>query len=139
MPNWMEGSLKLRGNSENILRFFKEGLTAYVGRWNENNEYENIPVEKEKWLEIIDNGNDTEVYLNPVDSAWIHVDNTKRAFIDGRYGIIFNNVPENVIAVTDIRHGILELTNGSKLPTDFRLILCCMESNLVSDLCTRFS
>lgn len=103
MPNWMEGSLKLRGNSENILRFFKEGLTSYVGHWTENNEYENIPVEKEKWLEIIDNGNDTEVYLNPVDSAWIHVDNTKRAFIDGRYSIIFNNVPKNAIAVTDIR------------------------------------
>lgn len=26
MPNWIEGSLKLRGNSEDLKRFFKEGV-----------------------------------------------------------------------------------------------------------------
>lgn len=26
MPNWCEGSLKLRGEKENIMKFFKEGL-----------------------------------------------------------------------------------------------------------------
>lgn len=103
MPNWCEGSLKLRGNSANILRFFKEGLTSYVGHWNENNEYENIPVDKDKWLEIVDDGDYYEVYLTPVDSAWIHVDNTKRAFIDGRYSIVFDKSSPNAVAATDVR------------------------------------
>ena len=33
MPNWMEGTLKIRGTSENIVRFFTEGLGQPSGKY----------------------------------------------------------------------------------------------------------
>lgn len=30
MPNWCEGSLRIRGKYEDVIRFFKEGINAYT-------------------------------------------------------------------------------------------------------------
>ena len=74
MPNWCEGSLKLRGKSDNILRFINEGLNVY-----DNND---TLIDKKEWLEVIDDGNRYEIYFN---KDTIYVEGTKRAFINNRY------------------------------------------------------
>lgn len=75
MPNWCEGSLKLRSKGVDILRFIKEGLNVY-----END----TPIEKDKWLEIKDNNNEVEIFFN---RDTIYVEGTNRAFINNRYSI----------------------------------------------------
>ena len=71
MPNWCEGTLKVRGNPQNILRFINEGLNVYTV----NDE----KLDKKEWLEIHDNGGSFEVFFNKKD---IYVEGTKRAFIN---------------------------------------------------------
>ena len=73
MPNWCEGSMKLRGKALDILRFIQEGLNVY-----END----TPIEKDKWLEIKDNNNEVEIYFI---KDTIYVEGTARAFINNRY------------------------------------------------------
>ena len=38
MPNWIEGSLKVRGNYENVKRFFLDGTNDYT--YQDNNKCE---------------------------------------------------------------------------------------------------
>ena len=64
MPNWMEGSLKLRGKSDDILRFLNEGL---------KNKPE-IVEETEKYYDIYFNAPDCEQLIYILD--------TNRAFVN---------------------------------------------------------
>lgn len=80
MPNWIQGSLKLRGTYENICRFFEEGINVYEDKWNnEKEECEEHVVDKSKWLliEEFDDG----MYVNILDANWAHVNDTIRAFV----------------------------------------------------------
>ena len=76
MPNWCEGSLKLRGKSENILRFINEGLNVYK-------DSSDTPIDKKDWLRIVEVGDKClEIYF---DKDTIYVEGTQRAFVNNRY------------------------------------------------------
>lgn len=81
MPNWCEGSLKLRGKYADILRFFEEGVNAYeYAPANSDVDYKLIP--KEEWCEVEEFDGETVISNRLKSSGWIYIEGTKRAFID---------------------------------------------------------
>lgn len=78
MPNWCEGSLKLKGDPMDILRFINEGLNAYEYDWVLDKRSSNV-VDKSKWMSIVDNTDSVEIYFDRDD---IYVEDTQRAFIN---------------------------------------------------------
>lgn len=82
MPNWCEGSLKLKGKYEDILRFWQEGVNAYSYSADRNNERGTDLISKAEWYEIEEWDNGGATIANHISSAaWIYIENTKRAFI----------------------------------------------------------
>ena len=71
MPNWIEGTMKLRGKKENIRRFFLEGVEPHVG-WEGN--YKEC---------IRDCTDELEIRFEFEAEPWI-ID-TRRAFITSDY------------------------------------------------------
>jgi len=68
MPNWIKGTMKLRGKRENIARFFREGL-----------EPSNWPNPEDRKNQVTDNsGND---YLDFSFKNEPYISGTRRAFI----------------------------------------------------------
>ena len=93
MPNWCEGSLKLRGKYEDILKFWEEGVNAYSYSADRNNERGTDLIPKSEWCEIEEWDEGADIINNIPTAAWIYVENTKRAFIGedfGSYHIIKN-------------------------------------------------
>ena len=88
MPNWIEGSLKVRGNYENVKRFFLDGTNDYT--YQDNNKCESgryVPRPKEEYREVTEyeaKGNDgRECIISWHSVESIYIEDTKRAFIDG--------------------------------------------------------
>lgn len=76
MPNWIEGTLKLRGNSEDLKRFFAEGLEPSTDHGEELDK--NVTLEdfvKWKHYACCDICDDIEIHNQP------HIIGTRRAFI----------------------------------------------------------
>lgn len=99
MPNWIEGSLKLRGKPDDILRFFEEGLNVYTY----GKDGSDIPLEKSSWLRIeeFDDGKEIEIEFNT--SSWIHVNNTRRAFInDPGFAVWFQKPKDDIDIIVAI-------------------------------------
>lgn len=81
MPNWCEGTLKVRGTAGNIIRFIENGLNVYSGHIDvKTNEYITDVVPKEKWLSknVWTDFYDDYAYEFKQDC---YVEETKRAFI----------------------------------------------------------
>ena len=98
MPNWIEGTLKIRGPYENVRHLYEEGLNA-------TDIYHN-PIPKEKWLKIdtYEEYGDGYFDISILDKRWAHVEGTHRAFITGEHDICVRevfNAPE-LIVVSDI-------------------------------------
>ena len=68
MPNWIEGTLKLRGKQEDIRRFFREGLQP-----------SNWPKPEDRVGQIIDRSEENELYFE--FNREPHIVGTRRAFI----------------------------------------------------------
>ena len=68
MPNWIEGTMKLRGKREDIRRFFKEGLEA-----------SNWPKPEDRENQVTENGDDD--YLDFSFRNEPYIIGTRRAFI----------------------------------------------------------
>lgn len=68
MPNWIKGTMKLRGKRENIKRFFKEGLDA--SSWLKPEDREN---------QVIDDSEGSELDFSFRNEP--HIKGTRRAFI----------------------------------------------------------
>lgn len=68
MPNWIKGTMKLRGKREDIKRFFKEGLDA-----------SNWPKPEDRENQVIDESG--ENYLEFSFCNEPHIAGTRRAFI----------------------------------------------------------
>lgn len=77
MPNWIEGTLKVRGKIENVKRFFFEGLN-YYGNCT-GFEADPVPDAKESWMEIVDNKEYGYYYID--FDVEPHVEGTNRAFV----------------------------------------------------------
>ena len=81
MPNWIEGSLKIKGTPENVNKFIDECLVAYSR--SSGVEPEALP--KVAWCEIdeFDDCYDILVDLHP--GTWVHINDTRRAFLGDNY------------------------------------------------------
>ena len=73
MPNWIKGTMKIRGQQKDIKRFFREGLdpSSWAGEVNELND------------QVIDESNDDELEFTFKDEP--HIKGTRRAFITDSY------------------------------------------------------
>lgn len=79
MPNWAEGTLKVRGKKENIVRFLKEGLLGYPEHSLEINE-QGTPVPKYSYRKIDLTEDDWETSLKC--EGGFYINKTRRAFIE---------------------------------------------------------
>ena len=68
MPNWIEGTMKLRGKREDITRFFREGL-----------EPSNWPKPEDRENQVVENGDDDYLDFSFLNEP--HIVGTRRAFI----------------------------------------------------------
>lgn len=107
MPNWCEGSLKLRGKSDNILKFFKEGVNVYRHVF-ESGEWTTKQLEHDACFAIYheEQSEDGEGYyeINLLEDE-LYIEETNRAFIlnrtndylyipDGDFSITYCNVQQ---------------------------------------------
>lgn len=74
MPNWAEGTLKIRGKKENVIRFLKEGIIAAPNfKMTEDG-----PVTVPQKVDISEDDYSTTLY----SENEFYINNTRRAFID---------------------------------------------------------
>lgn len=66
MPNWCEGSLKLRGEKENIIKFFKEGLDVTAPDERAGRKIQDFVGFDEDWIVV-----EGVVYINDTSRAFI--------------------------------------------------------------------
>lgn len=85
MPNWCEGSLKLKGKYDDILRFWEEGVNAYSYSVDRNNERGTDLVPKKEWYEIEEYEESTTIVNHISPSCWIYIEDTKRTFVDDSF------------------------------------------------------
>ena len=83
MPNWISGSLKLRGNYENVKRFFFEGINQYEDIFDEGQQkWVDTLIPKEKWFKAEEYGEPGARELDiELANGWTYVEGTRRAFI----------------------------------------------------------
>lgn len=81
MPNWIEGTLKLRGKRVDIIRFFREGLES------------STPIDSEN--QVTDYSDDDVLEFDFKD--WPYIKGTRRAFITDNYAYMDRD--EGVICV----------------------------------------
>lgn len=81
MPNWIEGTLKLRGNIDDILRFFREGLNVYEWNGPDTNDY--TIIDKSTWYKECDYRDSEDAVEIYIENASPHIEGTGRAFVEG--------------------------------------------------------
>ena len=84
MPNWIEGTMKLRGKREDITRFFREGLDA-SDRHKLEDQVKDDSGEDYRWFHFV-NGP--------------YITGTRRAFINGDYVEMHDDIG---VACVDIK------------------------------------
>lgn len=84
MPNWIKGTMKLRGKREDIRRFFREGLDA-----------SNWPKPEDRENQVIDKSGDD--YLDFSFHNEPHIKGTRRAFITDDF--MYMDDEEGVVCV----------------------------------------
>lgn len=117
MPNWVEGSLKLRGKYDDIMRFFEDGINVYQHKWDfEKNESIESILDKSVWLRMDesvisgrqhpsfpDGLRECEIYLSS-DEPYVYVEGTNRAFLDGdQYIYVSERKDSDTVAPMRIR------------------------------------
>lgn len=84
MPNWIEGTMKLRGKREDIARFFREGLDA-----SDRHKLED---------QVKDESEEDYLCFHFVNGP--HIAGTRRAFIDDDYVEMYDDIG---VACVDIK------------------------------------
>lgn len=99
MPNWIEGTIKLRGAKDDVLSFVKEKLKAYPNTWEDNPE----PLPHEEWGFEIDDRWAPDCYEVSWNAEYQpHIDGSRRAFITSNQAYI-EPTGEEFIVVFDIK------------------------------------
>lgn len=100
MPNWIRGSLKVRGPYANIKNFFIKGLNAYRG---------SEMLDKKDWVLDINKYNEPGKRKFSMDikpGTWVYVEDTRRAFVTSEYISflegLYDSDPSLVVAACEI-------------------------------------
>lgn len=97
MPNWCEGTLKVRGKIENIRSWVKENITCYKNEWVKTADGKVEPLYSEIENSVVDVYPEFEDEFTVEIKYLAHIKSTRRHFIlKGDYNCIAN---ENGIAV----------------------------------------
>jgi hypothetical protein len=98
MPNWCEGTLKIRGSKENIIRFAKECITGTNGWKIKSFDLKNGGYELGKNDDFNVEIDDYELYIhNTMDT---HIEGTRRMFIQQEnISWYWNEVKDEVVSV----------------------------------------
>lgn len=74
MPNWMSGRMRIRGSTENLLNFFRNGINMY----GMDDKFESVLKPREGWYSEKRIGD----YIECNGSNGAYVEGTKRAFLE---------------------------------------------------------
>ena len=88
MPNWIKGTMKLRGKREDIKRFFKDGLEP--SNWPKPEDRENQVID-ESGENYLDFSFKNEPYIAGTRRAFITDDNV---FMEGEEGVVCVDVKQ---------------------------------------------
>lgn len=125
MPNWIEGTLKIRGTYENVKGFFMNGLE--VNSYNVDFEKKAVvatPIPKEKWFKLNEAERECSIALQ---SDNVYVIGTKRAFLQNQDFYFYHDEDnEPVIACVDFQQAWSIVAENwaelsKKYGVDFRL------------------
>ena len=89
MPNWIEGTVKVRGKYKDILNFFKTGITAYQKSGNHD-----ATLPRDEWIHVEEKEDPKYgkwCTIELLHDEWAHVNDTRRAFIFDN-GTIVNEI-----------------------------------------------
>lgn len=88
MPNWIEGTMKIRGDHKDIKRFFEEGISCHYMDSN----FVFHEIERPRWISIEEwEDNDFQVIFDDEARAHqVYINGTRRAFVDADYGIYYS-------------------------------------------------
>ena len=98
MPNWIEGTIKLRGSASDICKFLEEKINCYDFRFDSG---EHVVVPREKWEFKID-----DTWEDEYEVSWKHgmepyIEGSRRAFITTSHGYFDNR--DNTILTLGIK------------------------------------
>ncbi len=98
MPNWMEGTLRLRGRTEDILRFFREGINVYVYDYKVDNEHPSgvfVPAARDIWYSEAEFRDSYEIYMR----TQAYIEGTTRGFLSPQEILLLKHPGVMTIAV----------------------------------------
>ena len=114
MPNWIEGTLKLRGKPENVMRFFREGVDASSLGFLGNDKDDPESMVKEEKLE------DGEYYYKFSHEPWVK--GTRRAFITEEWTVWISEDKDYVVVPVAIKQAWAFVTeNWQEIAKQYRL------------------
>lgn len=104
MPNWCEGSLKVRGKRKDVFRFFTEGVNVYE-YFTQDGQCIEALASKDDWLYVEPDTSDgfEYIYYSPDNGHYsnlVYIEGTDRAFIDDDADAISVPVAEDDHEVT---------------------------------------
>ena len=104
MPNWITGSLKLRGKYDNILNFFENGLNIYEHHCDaDTGETIETVRNKADWLNIEGFDEDgSRACEITIGDHWVYIEGTKRAFVSGSPCIFLEETDDPCIASMEV-------------------------------------
>ena len=95
MANWIEGTLKVRGNKADLMNFIENGLNCYMFDFEA---MKDVELERNEWLMIRTYDTCTEVNI----IKEVHVESTHRAFVYGE-GLYIEDSDDKNTLVLDVR------------------------------------
>lgn len=79
MPNWAEGSLKVRGTKENVVKFLKEGFLGYPDTvFSKDDKGNPIYLNKHREVEIREDEWETSIFCK----GGFYINGTRKAFVE---------------------------------------------------------
>lgn len=87
MPNWIEGSLKIRGNGKDIKKFFEKGLIAYK-RNKDSHDLILVEMNKNEWIQKFYDDNEDYVEFSIKNRINPFIVNTQNAYLQSTYIIL---------------------------------------------------
>lgn len=132
MPNWCEGTLKVRGTKENVKKFVLEGLhpVGFMGEKHERlslNEYGDIDSNETCWIENTDRGfvEGVEVYFSEYEDDKIFV-----AIFDSKFAW---GIDSSELLETCIKYNVDMKIHAFEQEMEFNQVIEIVDKKIVQD------